>query len=407
MRTLCPIVPVLACVAAISGHARAQTPDAYYMHVGNYPVAETSWSNDAQGVDHDDNNWYITTTHDLWRVPVGLDLRTVTASSPGVIRREVATRYPPLAAYDHLGDPDVFRYQGTDYLVVPMEDEDATCNGGVGGAALAFFRITPTDFFYVTHRQVPILCNDAGWVAINSQGGIVMSQQHVGAPPGSPAVTQRGLHFFTLDWNQLHNADSASSLTFTHMQQLTDESGNRLEMVTMQGGEYAPGDNLLYLVSGFYDDSGGREEREGIHVIDTSTWQRVEHSTRGFGHFDFYYDPGFPTYEEPEGLTIWDLDDGRSPGVRGQLHVFVSDNDADAGDIDFKHYSYIIRADRNSGVSCQTGSPSCPFHTVQAAVALAWNGAEVRARAGAYSGPLTISKRIRVSAEGGVVRIGN
>jgi hypothetical protein len=402
------LVAATTMMFAVSAFAQPITDPVYYMHSVYYPVAETNWSNDAQGVDHDDNNWYITTTHHLWRIPVGLDLRTVTANSPGVIRRELATRYPPLAAYDHLGDPDVFRYQGTDYLVVPMEDEDAACNAGLGGAALAFFRITPTDFFYVTHTQVPVLCGDAGWLAINSQGGIVMSQQHVGAPPGSPAVTQRGLHFYSLDWNALHNANDASSLTFTHEVEVSDESGSRLRMRTMQGGEYAPGDGLLYLVSGFYTDSDSVADQEGIHVIDTTTWRRVQHSTRGFGHFDYYYNPGFFTgAEEPEGLTIWDLDDGRAPNIRGQLHVFVSDNDIEAGDIDFKHYTRIIRADASSAASCQDGSPGCPLRTVSAAVALAWSGSEVRARAGTYAGGLTINKRIRLSAEGGLVRIGN
>src|SRR6185503_2510917 len=105
----------------------------------------------------------------------------------------------------------------------------------------------------------------------------------------------------------------------------------------MQGGEFAPGDNLLYLVSGFFDDEDGLEEMEGIHVFETVTYQRVAHSTRGYGHFDYYYDPGLPTYEEPEGLTIWDLDGAGAPGITGQLHVFVSDNDADGGDVDFKH----------------------------------------------------------------------
>ncbi len=136
------------------------------------------------------------------------------------------------------------------------------------------------------------------------------------------------------------------------------------------------------------------------------TWRRVGHSTRGTGgHFDFYYDPGFPTYEEPEGLTIWDLDDGRAPGIRGQLHAMVSDNDAITGDIDLKHYTFAIHVDATS--TCQSGTPTCPFRTVTAAANLAWDGSEIRIRSNTYSGPITISRRTRLTAQGGVVRIGH
>jgi hypothetical protein len=391
-------------VFALATCARAQLYEAYYMQQVYYPVAETSWSDDIQGVDHDDNNWFFTSTRLIWKIPVSLDLRTVAVQSPGVLRQAIG-EYPQLLGYNHLGDPDVFRYAGTDYLLVPIEDGEATCTSGLPGA-IAIFRCS--DLSYVAHTPFPGQCNDAGWVAVDSQGNLVSSRQHIGGAPGSPPSTQGGLRFYAFDWNRLHTLQQAS-MTYTHSIYPVNESVVTLELVTMQGGEYAPGDSLLYLVSGFYDDNDGLEEREGIHVIDTTTWQRVQHSTRGYGHFDYYYNPGFPTYEEPEGLTIWDLDDGRAPGIQGQLHVIVIDNDFDIGDsddVDFKHYTRAIRVDRSSGVSCQTGSQSCPFHAIPAAAAFAWSGAEVRIRAGSYPGPLTINKRIRISADGGVVRIG-
>lgn len=152
---------------------------------------------------------------------------------------------------------------------------------------------------------------------------------------------------------------------------------------------------------------GGARRQQLVYHADRD--ERVGHSTRGFGHFDFYYDPGFPTYEEPEGLTIWDLDVGRAPGIRGQLHAMVSDNDIEAGDIDFKHYTCTIRVDPSGGCTpgTQPGSPSCPFPTIAGAANLAWSGAEIRLRAATYNGPLSLAKRVRLSAEGGVVRIGH
>jgi hypothetical protein len=32
-----------------------------------------------------------------------------------------------------------------------------------------------------------------------------------------------------------------------------------------------------------------------------------------------------PGDEEIEGLTVWNLDDGRAPGIRGQVHVLMLD----------------------------------------------------------------------------------
>jgi len=45
-----------------------------------------------------------------------------------------------------------------------------------------------------------------------------------------------------------------------------------------------------------------------------------------------------PGDEEIEGLTVWNLDDGRAPGIRGQVHVLMSDlEDASNDDLYFKH----------------------------------------------------------------------
>jgi hypothetical protein len=378
--------------------AAAQLYHAYYLFQSNYPSGQVSWSHDVQGAAHDDNNWFITNTDFIWKIPVQRDLNTVTVISPGVIRRTI-TNYPALAGYEHFGDPDVHRVGATDYLIVPIEDSQATCASGLPGG-VAIFRCF--DLSYVAHVGFPGQCNDAGWVA--SQGDLlVSSRQHVGAPDGSPPGTTGGLRFYFFDWNQLH-ANGIAAIAFDHELETLNEQGGRLEMVTMQGGEFASGGGLLYLISGFHDDDNGQEDREGIHVLETTNYQRIAHSTRGFGHFDFYYDPGFPNYGEPEGLTVWDLDDGRAPGISGQLHVMRLDNDPTFDDIAFKHYTNVIRVNPTS--TCQSGTIACPFRTIASANALAWPGVEIRMRTGTYPERPIISTRVRLTAEGGVVRIG-
>jgi len=70
----------------------------------------------------------------------------------------------------------------------------------------------------------------------------------------------------------------------------------------------------------------------------------------------------------------------------------------------FKHYTRTIRVDPAS--NCQSGTLACPFRTFAGAYALAWPGAEIRLRAGTYIERPIISTRVRITAEGGTVRIG-
>jgi len=122
-------------------------------------------------------------------------------------------------------------------------------------------------------------------------------------------------------------------------------------------------------------------------------------------HFQFLFDPACPSFDEPEGLTVWDLEGTPSP-QRGKLHVIVVDNDdPDVDDVMVKHYTNVIMVDAaNTGE--QTGTPERPFRTVSDAADLAWNGAELRIRANSYPEILTINRRLRLMSEGGVARIG-
>jgi hypothetical protein len=106
-------------------------------------------------------------------------------------------------------------------------------------------------------------------------------------------------------------------------------------------------------------------------------------------------------------LTVWDLDDGRAPGIRGQLHVMMLDNDeTSADDIYIKHYTNAIRVDALNE-SFQNGTPGFPFRTVDDALGLAWPNSEIRIRANHYIEALIVSKRVRLTSEGGVTRIGD
>ncbi len=63
--------------------------------------------------------------------------------------------------------------------------------------------------------------------------------------------------------------------------------------------------------------------------------------------------------------------------------------------------------DKTNTQGFEVGTPGQPFETLGNAVNSAWDGAELRIRANDYSELMTISKRIRVTTEGGVTRIGD
>lgn len=379
-----------------------QLYEAHYVHLGGYPIADIGWAFHVEGVAHDDDNWYIVNSSTrlgsplvMWKIPVELDLLTVTPQTPGIIYRQFNDSSVFMSrGYEFFGDPDVHRHNGVDYLVLPISGI-GTCTTGPA-AAVAFFRCS--DLSLIDYAELPGQCGDAEWVAVNEAGQLFSSQDHIGLPD----PPRWGLRLYTVDWDRLQTDDEAI-ISFDHSIPMLDESGAPLELFHMQGGDFAPGEHLLYLSSGSTLDDDNTADREGIHVIETKTYTRVRHSSRnGVDLFSCYYDPD-GNEEMPEGLTLWDLDDGRAPGIRGQLHVLVSENFHES--VDFKHYTRALSVDPNwSG--CHTGTPTCPFQSIPAALNRAWDGSEIRLRGGLYPDPISFSQRVRLSAENGIARIG-
>lgn len=397
-------------------HGAEKDFQAYQKYLDLYPSGHTDWSNDVQGIGHDENNWFISQTDVLWKIPVERDLDDVSDSDPGVIRRELDS-YPDLydAGYRHFGDLDVYRYDANAaYLVMPIEHHDQAEPG-----ALAFFRCEDLSFVDVVELTnvdgEPYQGHDAGWCAVHPLGTLFSSMQHPGFNGGPSHLME-----YALDWTELHvNHEAVISVEAIH--HMYNEVNEPLNLGCMQGGEFAPGGRLLYLISGFLDDDEVELVDEGIHVLETTSWHRVGHSTNGYGQFNYYYDTGLTVAQEPEGLTIWDLDDGRAPGIRGQLHAINSDNDfPDGGDVYFYHYTNIIRVQAGAScglvfccpdcppgaISCDPGTFLCPCHTVNEAAALAWNGSQIHITTGVYPESVTINRPVRLVAAGGTVRIG-
>jgi hypothetical protein len=140
---------VAALLVALTVSAGAQdfpTHEAHIRYQGNHPDETTpDWSEDAQGITHDTDHWYLTQSFVLWRVPVGNDIASVEYGDPGVSWIHIAN-VPELwnDGHDHYGDLSLYTYAGTDYLLVPVQ-------GGPDG--LAIFRAD--DLTYIDHVPFP------------------------------------------------------------------------------------------------------------------------------------------------------------------------------------------------------------------------------------------------------------
>jgi hypothetical protein len=83
------------------------------------------------------------------------------------------------------------------------------------------------------------------------------------------------------------------------------------------------------------------------------------------------------------------------------------DNDWPSGDdVYLKNYTSTIYVDGANLTPPWSGTPANPYLTVSQAYNVAWDGARLCIYAGWYAEALTMSKRIGLTAEGGIASIG-
>lgn len=295
----------------------AQGP-AHPIYLSRYPDNSTpNWGDNktcTQGIAHNKNNWFISSTGTgtmgfkenddwiIWKIPVGepLDQDFYNSKNPNVqhIRRSDFPKLDQLNIH-HAGDLDHYYYNNKGFLMVPM--------GGPNGPIIVAFNsstLSYLDYFELNDQK------DIGWCAITPSGELVTSNDDADA-----------ILTYEVDWEKLSNS-GILSMKSAKSHKITIQNASILRNV--QGGEFSTDGSILYLSSGV---SMTKTNTDGIHVFDTSTWKEVSHSSnpeRGeFGDFNFSFDNGSLPPDEPQGLTVWDLDDGSAPIVRGQLHVLV------------------------------------------------------------------------------------
>lgn len=314
--------------------------NAYFFHTTDYPNDNASdWGGDdwaPNGIAHDKDNWFICSVsraivgntdnlnYCIWKIPVSLDLNA-SMEHPSVKSFNLfySTLDPVFKKYGHAGDIDVCTspLDNKDYLVVPLTSNKP---GSAGIPIVAFFRASNLEF--VNYAKLTNQ-KDAGWCAVSAKDGRLYSS------------FDDATHFikYRIAWDTiLHQLGNHNGLICTdNYVGINDEWGRPLSLKNMQGGEFTEDGKLLYISSGLLGGGCGETNyQDGLHVFEVSSgsWDRIQRSTNKFRPpfkqfcFDFNFDNGGCFGDEPEGLTIWDLNNGRAPHVNGQLHVLLDDH---------------------------------------------------------------------------------
>jgi hypothetical protein len=297
----------------------AQSPT-HPIYLGRYPDNGTpNWGDNktaTQGIAHDKRNWFIcaagTSTHlmelkenedwIIWKIPVGepLDQDFYNSKNPNVkhIRRRDFPKLDQLGIY-HAGDLVHYYYNNEGFLMVPMYGPNGPIIIAFNSNTLAYL-----DYFELSNQK------DIGWCAVTPSGELATSNDEADA-----------ILIYEVDWKTLAT-DGKLSLKQLSRKPITLLNGSKIKNV--QGGEFSADGKYLYLSSGI---ALTKENTDGLHVFETSAWKEVSRSCnpeRGEScDFSFSFNNGAVPPDEPQGLTIWDLDNGTAPVMRGQLHALV------------------------------------------------------------------------------------
>ncbi|MDH3745345.1 MAG: hypothetical protein OES47_09615 [Acidobacteriota bacterium] len=358
----------------------------FHNYIGQNPRGDSpGWHKQAQGVAHDETHWYLSQKNRIWRIPVEQDLRISPPLPPPFgplnpkphVRCEGSDPLPwadsievPCAGLpdeltalgrDHFGDLSV--HDG--FLFVPIDGND--------GTHIGVFRADKT----LTYVGAALLdLESLGWLAIDPEGKLYLSRA-VG--------THQTFEVYGLDWNLLVSHGEVE-IGYLHELLVRDELDQRAFLTRMQGGVFSDDGRQLYLVNGFTDEDDSTPDDEddwGIHVFEVTPKdpdpactgpeegclpiaRRVARSTNGTGPFNFQFNPGYFTRQEPEGVTYWDLDAPGAPEaggktslglpVGGQLHVMMLNNNDLAGgfpsadEVYLKHYTAEVACDPAPGL---------------------------------------------------------
>jgi hypothetical protein len=312
-----------------------------------------SWSEQVNGIAHDDNNWFFTTTAPcrIIKVPLGRDLGNIdflpplpdptgTYEANGMLINwgmpDELSDY--CDGYYHYGDLD----QVGGFLFVPIEAGPPSAPNAIAifrASDLAYIGFCPT----VNDTNSGLVQGWAGWVAYNPIDGCLYSSN-----AAIESNENNWLFRYTVDFDLLNSGDVMSAIQYLDRVELKNSVDSPLNpplgmdggnFAYMQGGCFSPwGD--LYLING----SAGTEpngQYGGIHLFrpdpnGSGKYFRVTDSVNGAAGFNFMWNPKGEG-EEPEGIDWCNWSNGNLP-LATQLHAILLNTEGGPDWLYIKHY---------------------------------------------------------------------
>lgn len=298
-------------------------------YLGNYPHRKRSdWSDGLQGVTHSLDHWFFTQKTKIIKLHFSIDIDTNISNVSQITHMPKELRD---LGCNHFGDPDYFIFEHVGYLFVPVEGNQE-CRSE---PRLAVFR----DDIELTYIGSSLLSKQnsgngtsrAGWCAFSPINNFLHSSYN--EISAEYPIFRYKVNFQELLQNQ--------QLVLIEQENLILKKNGYPVFVPsyIQGGCFSP-NGFLFICNG--KAKGLDRNQGGIRVFDQYGEFLYQSSITELP-FKYEYHPGFPRFEEPEGLTFWNLDSQNgglsAPNIEGQLHAILLYNITLQKDkIWFKHY---------------------------------------------------------------------
>jgi len=332
-----------------------------YRYLGDYPSDdENGFSEELQGMAHDENNWYFSTKSDIWKIPkYYYNLGEVWGEDheKGIFKISIYDTYlsEPGYGYNHFGDIDYIPVsENSGYIIAPVDDSP----GHNIVPMIAFFYTDasggPIEFIGSGHLWEQEWKKEASWCAYNPLDGLIYSS---GSIKNNQARSIKKYSFSFSDNSYVYLQGQGQLFvqdgSYWPRRLPRDENGE-IFLESVQGGVFSQNGNL-YLVTGYYDENCiNGEPEKGIWVFElndnnTNAYLRSASCINDGCPFYFDYDSSCTSAEEAEGIDIWDLDNDTALniiGIVGQLHVIILNNDAVRDNWYLKHYTVTDRSEK-------------------------------------------------------------
>jgi hypothetical protein len=341
---------------------QAQVGNQYFRFLGDQPIASdfrTFFSDGCQGVAADDSNWFFSEARNdsvwhpdhpatVWKVPFKQQLNLLKKPA-SCLTYEFTAKSSFKLDIPELSDLDQFN----GYVFV----------GGGFPQGKRFTAVLKSSDMSLVATSWSLEAN--GCFPVVYPDGSAYLYQYFDVP-NAKNIKEGHIRWWKFDWNKMTTGNLALSQIADWV--LLDRDNPSPWQSPMHGGhmqsaKFSPDGRMLYVLWSANNDNCHNPDvcRHGIHAFMvnaagagpipaiTSTAHLIQSSTQNpKGPLFCEFHEADSQGQEPEGLVVHDVSDGRAPGVGGQLHVLIVLNSGHTdfpvihGIMDtiiFKHYS--------------------------------------------------------------------